>query len=594
MSTVRFEDRSILIDGKKTQIISGAMHYFRIPREYWRDRLQKAVQLGLNCVETYMAWNLHERREGRFDFSGMLDFEAFIRLAQELGLHVIVRPGPYICAEWDNGGFPSWLATKPGIHYRRMDKAFLGPLDRYMRVVLPKLAALQHDSGGPVIAMQIENEYGSYSCDKAYLRHLRQLYLDAGVTVPLFTADGTLPLMLAGGRLDGAPVCLNFGSRGLEAFDAGAEASPSDPPVCMEFWCGWFDAWGAPHHTRSAKEVAEETDDMLAAGGSLNYYMFHGGTNFFPGANGSDESPYTPDTTSYDYDALLDEAGDPTAKYFAVQEVIRKYAPDRAFGTPLPSTKLAPRQLPVSAVAPLFENLSALCGEPVRATSPMTFEELGQDFGYVYYRTRVGGCGAPLRGTFALRHVRDRANVYLDGRPIHTYFRNDKSNRTPACEIPAAGAELSLLVENLGRINYGHLTGRDTKGICEDVAFEFQTLVDWEIFPVPHEDPDAAGRIAWKPFSRVLRGSPAYYLVAFDVEEPADAFLQFPGIEGHAWINGRSIGRYWSIGPGQTLYVPGCWLKKGRNRLVLFETEKLLKPYVRLVDRMELSENVHI
>ncbi|MBO5959723.1 MAG: beta-galactosidase, partial [Lentisphaeria bacterium] len=430
MSRVEFKNRSIIIDGKPVQIISGAMHYFRIPREYWRDRMEKAVQLGMNCIETYMCWNLHEREEGSFDFSGMLDFEAYIRLAAELGLYVIVRPGPFICAEWDNGGFPCWLMNKQGIRYRRMNVPYIDALTKYMNVILPRLKALQYDDGGPVIAMQIENEYGSYSSDREYLEHLRNLYLNAGVTVPLFTADGValwadaanLDLCIRGGKIKDTHVCLNFGSRALDSFDIGRDLCPDDPPFCMEFWCGWFDAWGCgQHHTRSAESTAEELEDMLSAGASVNFYMYHGGTNFefTAGANGTSNADYAPDVTSYDYDALLDEAGDPTEKYFAVQQVIRKYAPDRPFGTPEKSRKMPARKLDITAIAPLSDNLDKIA-KKVTGNSALTFEELNHPFGYVLYRNKLNGAG---RGCFELEDVRDRADLYLNGNLIHTYYR---------------------------------------------------------------------------------------------------------------------------------------------------------------------------
>lgn len=590
-SRVAFENRSILIDGKKTQLIAGAMHYFRVPRECWRDRLEKAVALGLNCIETYMCWNLHERREGEFDFSGRLDFEAYLKLVQEYGLYAIVRPGPYICSEWDNGGLPAWLMTKPNIEYRRSNAAYLEAVRNYFSVILPKLAALQIDNGGPIVAMQIENEYGSYGCDKNYLNYLRRLNRSCGVTVPLFTADGPGDLFLRGGMLDGAPVCLNFGSRGLEAFDLGKTYRPDDPPVCMEFWCGWFDAWGCgEHHTRSAESVAVELEDMLSAGGSVDFYMFHGGTNFelTSGANGTADSPYAPDVTSYDYDSLLSEAGDPTEKYFAVQNVIRKFRPDYTqFAVPCAGKKWSRSRVPVAACALLRDNLDRV-SHKVENVSPLSFERLGLDFGYVFYRTHVPQGG--LAGSFTLRQVRDRANIYLDGKEIGVYYRNDPSDRTERCAIPGSGATLELLVENLGRVNYGHLTGKDAKGICEDVAFEWQVLTDWEMWTLGTCDPGK--RVEFHPFDTIRRGEPAYYRVDFELTEPADTFLEFPGVHGSVWVNGHILGRYWDIGPGRTLSVPGCWLKAGKNELVIFETGKLLKPYVNFLAEPDLAGTV--
>ena len=596
-SRVAFERRAIWIDGVETRILAGTMHFFRQPREYWRERMEKAAAMGLNAIETYLCWNLHERREGVFDFSGNLDFEAYFRLAQELGLFVIARPGPYICSEWDNGGFPSWLMRKPGIRYRRMNGPYIEAVDKYLDVVIPKLRELQYDRGGPIIAMQIENEYGAYSCDKAYLAHLRDRYRDGGITIPLFTADNPDDLAIPGGTIDGASLCLNFGSRSYQAFSLGRKYRPDDPPVCTEFWCGWFDHWEGGHHVRTAANAAGELDDMLEQGASVVFYPFCGGTTFglLAGANGTGDPPvkYIPDVSSYDFDAPLSEAGVETEKYRAFRDVILKHgfggpaARAAAANPPQKKAFLAPREVPLTGVAPLLGAggcLDAVADAHVSATTPPTMEELGQDFGYVYYRTHVRG---PGDGPFALRQVHDRANVYLDGRLIAVYYRNDKSSETPQVSIPAEGAELGLLVENMGRINYGRMLGFDSKGICEDVAFKWQILVDWEAWSLTLDNPD--GRFAFAPFEAVLIDKPAFYLAEFDVDAPADAWLEFPGVHGAAWLNGHPLGRYWEVGPAKTLYLPGCWMRKGTNRLVVFETERLLRGRLRLVDKPDLG-----
>ncbi len=473
MSKVQFADKSVWIDGKKVQLISGAIHYFRVPRELWRDRLEKLVQCGFNCLETYMCWNLHEPEEGVYDFSGILDFEAYIRLAQELGLYVIVRPGPFICAEWDNGGLPCWLMTKEGIEFRRMNKPYLDAVRRYYHMIMPKLRALQIDEGGPVIAMQVENEYGSYGCDKEYLKTLRAMSLEDGITVPLFTADGASDLCLQGGLLEGSPMCLTFGSKGLEAFETGRKFRPDDPSFCMEFWVGWFDHWNCgKHHTRSAADAADEIEDMLSDNGSVNVYMFHGGTNFgfMNGANGYPGQAYTPDTTSYDYDGLISEAGDPTEKYFLVQDVVRKFRPDARFGKPEASEKKAYGKVRFSESAELFDCLEIIA-EKIHAAKTEPMEKLGQSYGFIHYRTHLQG---PVSTVLGLWDVKDRALVYLDRQLVFTYYRNDASNWTPELHIPSCGAQLDILVENMGHINYGPLIGRDFKGICDGVTLGSQ------------------------------------------------------------------------------------------------------------------------
>lgn len=583
MSRVSFEKKQILIDGKPTPIRSGAVHYFRVPEQLWEDRLRKAVLCGLNCVETYFCWNLHEPEEGTFDFHGMLDLERFIRLAQSLGLYVIVRPGPYICAEWDNGGLPAWLMVKEGVEFRRMNRPYLDALENYYRAVLPKIVPLQYDKGGPIIAIQLENEYGSYGRDKVYLNHLRDLHLKAGCTVPLFTADGASDICINGGLLEGSPMALTFGSRGLDAFRLGRSYRPEDPAFCMEFWCGWFDAWGdsAPH-TRQAADVANEYDDMLGDNGSVNLYMFHGGTNFnfWNGANGFPNGRYTPDTTSYDYDAPLSECGDATDKFFAIQNVIKKHFPDARTGIPENSRKLDYGKIAFTATAPLFPNLDRIATKKVDSVSTKSMEALGQNFGFIHYRTHLDG---PTKSAnLLLWQTRDRAIGYLNGKQSFIYYRNDESNVVPPFQIPQEGMTLDLLVENMGRINYGPLTGRDFKGIVDGVTLGNQYQMNWEIRTLPM-NPDDLDKLEYGPFAK-NEEEPAFHKAVFELQDVADTFLRFPGVKGVVWVNGFNIGRYWNIGPGFTLYIPAPFLKKGTNEIVVFELETLKVPYLHFSD----------
>lgn len=590
MSKVKFEKQSVIIDDKPIQIISGAVHYFRIPEQLWRDRLEKIVLCGLNCVETYMCWNLHEPEEGKFDFSGMLDFKAFVETAQSLGLYVILRPGPYICAEWDNGGLPAWLMVKDGIEFRRMNKPYLSAVENYYAAILPIIKNLQYDNGGPVIAVQVENEYGSYGHDKEYLKYLRQICLDGEITVPLFTADGADEGCIVGGILEGSPMTLTFGSRGLEAFKLSRKFRPDDPPFCMEFWDGWFDSWGCDvHHDRSAKEVENEFDDMIRDGGSVNFYMFHGGTNFafLNGANGFPGEKYTPDTTSYDYDAPLSECGDATEKYFVIQKTIKKYFPEVATGTPLPSKKVAYGKINLSQTAPYFPNLDALAEKKEHSLSTKSMEQMGQNFGFIHYRKRLDG---PISGT-ALRlwGTKDRAIVYLDGKHTFIYYRNDKNNVSPVFNIPKEGVMVDILVENMGRVNYGPLTGRDFKGIADGVTSGNQYQFGWDIWTLPMKNGNLA-KLKFNVFDWNNDGLPAFHKTTFEIDdEPADTFLEFPGVKGVVWVNGHNIGRYWNIGPGKTLYVPAPWLKKGTNEVIVFELEKLKFPYLNFVDKHTLK-----
>ena len=345
MPEFTYNGRDFLMDGQPYTVLSGAMHYPRIPRAYWRDRMLKLKECGFNTVETYTFWNLHEPKEGEFHFDGICDIEAYVETAASLGLNVILRPGPYVCAEWECGGFPAWLLAYDGMHLRCNDPLYLEKVRAYFAELFRRLRPHFAGNGGNIIMCQIENEYGSYGNDKAYLRHVRQICLDNGIDVPLFTSDGPDDWMLQGGTIPECFQTVNFGSRSAEAFAQSRKYRPEGPDFCMEFWNGWFDHWGEEHHTRAADDVAQELDAMLKTGASVNFFVFCGGTNFgfTAGANGNGDRPgdYAPTVTSYDYDGPLTEWGDPTPKFFACQEVIRKYRPDAPFGTPSPVRKAA-------------------------------------------------------------------------------------------------------------------------------------------------------------------------------------------------------------------------------------------------------------
>lgn len=584
-SSVRIGERSIFIGGRKTRILAGTMHYFRVEREYWRDRMEKGREMGLNAIETYMCWNLHERKRGKFDFSGNLDFEAYIRLAGELGLYVILRPGPYICSEWDNGGIPSWLMAEKGVRFRRMNRPYIKAVDRYMAKILPRIAQLDYSHGGPVVAIQLENEYGSYAGDKEYIAHLRDLYVNAGVNVPLFCADGAdAPnlehhlgqLCVSAGSLDGVWECFNFGGNAKEVMDFQRRIRPNEPFMCTEFWIGWFDNWGEKHQRRDTPSVLKELKDILDGDGSVIFYALCGGSDFYwtNGANGMENMTYKPMTTSYDFDALLTEDGVPTEKYYAV----RKLLTGKDGETPPPKNWFCAKP-ELEGTVKLFDCLDIVAKKKVSGTSPLSFEELGADFGFVYYKTRLpSSIGDPIQAPLVFRQVRDRALVYVDGKPFCTYWRNDPSNvSAEKCVSGKDGAELSLLVENMGRINFSNLTGLDTKGICQDVCFSHLILTGWEMWALPLDNPDTPKLKFGNPDAAV--DVPAFHLFTFDCPAPADSFLKFPGVHGLCWINGRPVGRYWNIGPGDALYVPAPFLRKGKNRLVVFETEKLSAPY---------------
>lgn len=562
--TVSVQGDDFVRDGGPVPLLSGAMHYFRVVPEYWRDRLIKLREMGLNTVETYVPWNLHEPQPGTYCFTGDADIERYLSIAHELGLMAIVRPGPYICSEWDLGGLPAWLLRDPAMRLRCCYRPYLDAVDRYYDELLRRIVPLQASRGGPVVAMQVENEYGSYGNDRAYLRHLAEGMQRRGVDALLFTSDGPTDWMLEGGTLPGVLKTANFGSRTDEAFAKLREHQPDGPLMCGEFWNGWFDHWGEEHHSRSADDAARELDRMLALGGSVNLYMFHGGTNFgyMAGANHTG-SRYQPDVGSYDYDAPLDEAGAPTAKYHAFREVIAKHVDLPALHLPDPIPRRSYGTVQLESSARLFDQLDKL-STPVNEPAPVPLEQLGQNYGFVLYRTTIRGPreACPL----VLQDVHDRALVFVDGE-----YRGviDRDGTEPAVELAfgAGSFRLDILVEAMGRVNYGPQL-HDRKGITHGVRLGNQFLYDWTIYPLPLDDPDDPAYGALAPAAN----DPAFHRGSFSVDEPADTFLALPGwTKGIVWVNGFNLGRYWDIGPQRTLYVPAPKLRRGENHVVVFE-----------------------
>jgi beta-galactosidase len=575
--TLSIDDDGFHLDGEPFRLLSGAIHYFRVPQQYWRDRLTKLIDLGCNTVETYVAWNAHEPKKGRWDFEGMLDVVAFTELAAELGLHVIIRPGPYICAEWDLGGLPNWLLAEPDLALRCADPAYLRHVDDFFDVLIPMLVPLQTTHGGPVVAMQIENEYGYYGNDREYLLHLRDGLVDRGIDVPLFTSDGTYQkLCVANGGLDGHLRTANFGSDSAERFRVLRQVQPTGPLVCMEFWVGWFDWWGEPHHTRSAQDTADELERMLAIeDAGVNIFMFHGGTNWGFMAGGNLHEQFVPFVTSYDYDALLTEWGDTTPKYDAMRAVLHQVQ-DRTLApiTPARADRRDFGEVQLTGSAPLLDALPAL-SDPVRHAATRSFEQLGADSdrfggnGYVLYRTTVP---ALYRGeTLLLRDLHDWAHVLLDGRPLATVYRNDEH---PRIELDFDGpqATLDILVAHLARSNFNYRMS-ETKGIAGAMTTSGASVNDqrclfgWTHYPISLDA--GLADVSWG--TAPVTG-PGLHRGTFTVDEPADTFLYPQGFTlGSALVNGFNLGRYWDIGPQRALYVPAPMLRPGENEVVLFE-----------------------
>ncbi|MFF3028707.1 beta-galactosidase family protein [Microbacterium sp. NPDC057944] len=561
MTSFSIGDDHFLRAGRPHQVISGAIHYFRVHPDQWQDRIRKARLMGLNTIETYVAWNAHEPRRGDWDATGWNDLGGFLDLVHAEGLDAIVRPGPYICAEWHNGGLPVWL-TADGTALRSSDPAYLADVSAYLRRVYEIVAPRQIDRGGPVVLVQIENEYGAYGSDKEYLRALVEVTRDAGITVPLTTVDQPTAQMLEDGSLPGLHKTASFGSRSVERLATLRRHQPTGPLMCSEFWDGWFDWWGGVHHVTSTEAAASDLDALLSAGASVNIYMFHGGTNFGLTNGANDKGRYLPLVTSYDYDAPLDEAGQPTAKFFAFRDVIAKHAP---VPDELPAAR---RDAPTFSVA--LDPAGSWTDAPasaVRTDAPASFEELSHLSALVRYDVDLPeGRGGVLR----LDDVRDLAWVSVDGVPVGTLART-RHDQTIA--IPD-GRVLSILVEDQGRVNYDHRLG-ERKGLIGAVTLEGAPLVGWASTPL-----DVAQIAAHLPLTTsTSTAGPSAWTAVFDLDEPADLFIDTAAwSKGYAFLNGFFLGRYWRNGPQRTLYAPSPATRSGENRLVVLELEQLLSP----------------
>ncbi|WAP60297.1 glycoside hydrolase family 35 protein [Streptomyces sp. S465] len=560
MPVLHRDASGFLLDGEPFRILSGGLHYFRVHPAQWADRLSKARLMGLNTIETYVPWNLHQPRPDTFRMDGALDLPRFLDLAAAEGLHVLLRPGPYICAEWEGGGLPSWLLNEPDIRLRSRDPRFLAAVDDYLAQLFTPLRSRLAGQGGPVLAVQVENEYGAYGDDTAYLAHLAETLRRCGVDVPLFTCDQ--PADMERGALPGTLATVNFGSRSAEHLADVRGRQPDAPLMTTEFWIGWFDRWGGHHVVRPADQAARELDELLASGASVNLYMFHGGTNFGFTSGANDKHTYRPTVTSYDYDAPLDEAGDPTEKYTAFRDVIAKHTGVPAAPVPPHGPKLALEGVELPESADLLSCAPGF-GAATPAERPLTMEELGQDFGFVQYETVLPDAGPAL---LEVERVRDRAQVFLDGQPVGVLERENHEH-TLAFTVPRAGCVLTLLVENQGRVNYGPGI-HDRKGLPGKVLLDGAELLGWSSRALPL---DSLEGVPFTP-TTVTPVGPTLHRGTFELSDTADTFLHLPGwTKGNAWINGFALGRYWSRGPQRSLYVPAPVLRTGRNEIVVLE-----------------------
>ena len=578
------------------RILSGAIHYFRVMPNAWPDRLAKLKACGFNTVETYVPWNLHEPKPGHFHYEGIANLFRFIEQAQEAGLWVIVRPSPYICSEWEFGGLPAWLLNIPGMRLRCMNQPYLSCVNRYYDDLLPRFKPYLSTSGGPIIAMQIENEYGSYGNDHTYLLYLKNSLIDHGIDVLLMTSDGPTDRMLQGGTLPDVLKTANFGSRAAESFTKLREYEKQGPLMCTEYWNGWFDHWGEQHHTRPADDAARVLDDMLKAGGSVNFYMFHGGTNFgfYNGANYADV--YQPTVTSYDYDSLLDEAGHPTAKYKAVRKILAAYQEDPLPDVPVSAKAVSFGDLHFSEIAKLDRQLLRI-SEVVSSATPEPMEVFGQSYGFIFYETTVQT--QEEKTTLHLPDMHDRALVFINDVYQGTVERR-LNQESLEVKLPGGEVTIRILVENMGRVNYGPRLF-DSKGLSGFVRLDYQHLFGWTIYPLPLDNlhhllfssfqgsVDAASQQTAE-HDQVFADMPCFYRAFFEVDVPADTYVDCRLLEkGVVFINGFNLGRYWSIGPQRTLYLPSSLLKIGKNELVVFELHPKTGQSASLIDKPVLG-----
>lgn len=603
MGTFTIAGNKFYLNGKPFQIISGAVHYFRNMPDTWRDIFKKMRACGCNTVETYCVWNMHEKTPGNFDFEGMLDVARFLRIAGEEGLYAIVRPGPYICAEWEFGGLPWWLQNEADLEIRCSNPQYMARFMRYIGRLFQEISPLLITNGGNILMVQCENEYGYYGDDKIYLNSLRDAFRTLGIDVPLFTSDGTAAHNILDGCIDGCLATLNFGSRVEENFAVYDKLFPNSPKMCMECWDGWFDAWGdEKHHTTSAAEYAKVIDAMLKRG-SVNMYMFIGGTNFGFTSGANHYETFAPDVTSYDYDALLSECGDTTEKYFAVRNVLQNYVQGNLPPVPPNAPKRAYGSVVLAERASLFGNLFAL-SRPQRSDVPKPMEAYGQGYGYILYRTTLGRRYENAELSF--ERIGDRAHVFLGGACVATLYVNDKEYRVKFSA--EKGATLSILCENMGRTNFGAKM-MYKKGIVGRCLIDEKIHFGWEVYPLPMDAlsslnfgsagntaaGDAAGgneaSFNTADGNGAECGVPAFYRGKFFADDRADTFLLTENFKkGFVTINGFNLGRYWEIGPQKTLFVPKYILRQGENEIILFETDGLNgEPRVELIDRAILG-----
>ncbi|MBN2163004.1 MAG: beta-galactosidase [Pontiellaceae bacterium] len=569
------DDGQFTFDGEPAVIISGSIHYPRVPRAYWRDRIQKAKAMGFNCIGTYVFWNAHEKMPGEFDFTGNLDVAEFVRICQEEGMWVIVRPSPYVCAEWDFGGIPAWLLKETDLQVRTNDPRFLAATARYLKAVGGQLKDLQVTHGGPIIQIQVENEFGQFGIpgnkdDMAYNRTIYEQMKAAGFDTMFIRCDWPVKSTIGTAHIDDVYTTMNFGGSAKEAFGFFEKEYPGKPKMCGEYWVGWFDHWGAKHHTKALAPFIEQIEWMLDNAISFNVYMLHGGSNFgfTSGANWS-SSRYSADTTSYDYDSPIDETGRITEKFYTFRDTLKKYLPSD-YELPEPPAQIRRIDIPEFMLTQTA-SFGGLIRKPSKLfKTPPHMEALDQTQGLALYRSTLN---VPEKGKYQLSFsaLKDRAIVIVNGKRVATLDRRYKQD-SARIDLPAGKVTLDILLENMGHLNYSRELMKDRKGLGE-VALDGKPVEGWQVYSFPLENSDIAG-LDFSDAPAEKSPMPVFYRGEFTVDEIGDTLLDMTGWgKGMVWVNGINLGRYWRIGPQYTLYLPGCWLKDGKNEVVVMDIE---------------------
>jgi beta-galactosidase len=562
--TFRFGDTQFLLDDQPFQIISGEIHPARIPEEYWKHRIQMAKAMGCNTIAVYIFWNYHESEEGVFDFtSDNHNIGEFIKTVQDEDMWLILRPGPYVCAEWELGGIPPYLLRIPDIKLRCMDPRYMAAAERYIAKLAEVISPYQITMGGPLLMIQIENEYGSFGNDRIYMKRLKELWAQNGIEVPTFTGDGPTSYMLEAGSLPGSAVGLDSGTSPAQ-FELAARMNPGVPVFSSETYPGWLTHWGEEWARPDTAELLKEVKFLMDNKKSFNFYVIHGGTNFgFTAGANSGGKGYEPDITSYDYDAPVNEQGKATPKYLALRELIGSYLPK---GKKLPSIPDPVRSIDISLIFPnrftsIWDNLP----EPVNSVTPKPFEAYGQDYGLILYQTQLIG---HKKGKLTVTDIHDYATVFLNGEYLGRLDRREGINTIDLPESNVPNPVLELLVEGMGRINYGQYL-IDRKGITDRVTLDGMTLMNWKVFNLPL---DKKFIYDLRSSGKIINKQGIFFKGNFSLLKLGDTYFDVSNYKkGIVWVNGHNLGRYWDIGPQKKLYCPALFLRQGLNEIIIFD-----------------------